>query len=154
MWANTFITVNISVFILISTIFVCIKTLERKRFLEIRNNLSQILSKPVKTIIILDYRNLSYEKISNLLTSDMSLGEFIILFTGPEWLYEIKKRSWTLYQTVHTSSLSVVSLPQGYVSLIKYNENRITVIHEVAEYLFIESTLYKTNHIVSVADQI
>ncbi|MNO44620.1 hypothetical protein D3C76_348670 [compost metagenome] len=154
MWAKILIAVNISMFILILSIFVYTKIKEKRRFFEIRNNLSQILSRPVETIIILGYQNPAYEKVDDLLASGVYLGDFVILFSGPEWLYNIKKKSWILYQTVHLPSLSGVHLSQRIVGLIKFENNRLTVINEVAEYLFIENKSYKTNHIMSVSDHL
>lgn len=128
--------INGIVFIYVVTVFIVVKFKEIKQLRSILSQTSQLVKQFNQKLIILDYKNSSYEKIDRLLSSiTTDIEQQVILFQSPKWLYEVKRKTWCKHKVIHTSSLDNIQIEEGYLALLSKRKFGVEIITEVTEYL-------------------
>ncbi|MFD2114261.1 hypothetical protein ACFSTH_14515 [Paenibacillus yanchengensis] len=123
------------VFIFVVLVFTLVKFKETKQLRSILSQMGQLDMESNQKLVILDYKNPSYQEMDRLLSLNApDIEEQIILFQSPKWLHEIKRKTWSKHKVIHASSLYDTHIKEGHLALISNRKYRVEIITEVTEY--------------------
>lgn len=124
---------NIAMFTIVSLVFMDSQFKRTKRLRNLLLQVHRIINRHVEHVIIVDYKNPFIAQLDLLLAGDR-LPTQVVVFSGPIWLYEIKKKTWHRHQFIHVSTLHNIQIENGYLALLIKKKNHIKVVHEVIEH--------------------
>lgn len=97
----------------------------------INNNSEEII------ILFLDYSSENFKEIDNILSTSIVPKSIKILFSGPEWLINLKRKRWNVDLFSDEACINLMRSLQRKDGVIEYNKKKRKCIHitETVQYL-------------------